>query len=252
MGLFDSVGNLPIIGEAYNTMKGAPKLPSPTDYAPEGYFGFDRSQGMKGEYTGKGYRRTMNMDKAAYNAILKNLRRKPGFLESDLEAMYQMPAHQLKLSEQANLRRMNQGAAGAGAFGSASRVRGRGEIMAKTSQSMAQSRWSTRAMQAQAALRDRYNQIQLAEGYAKPRIGMMQGEHARRLGWGYNQDSMRMDEYGRQYNQYLADKKYTRELFEKLISKGMSSSNSPAGGSGLMAQGWDQGAHESPTSGFMG
>lgn len=198
----------------YSARRNRPRRPEQKDYgtfAADEYFGWREGQGTdvkgrprRGRYRGGGASRTFGMDVRAFDAIKKNLKRNPGFLQEDLDAMYNAPAAQLKAGEAGTLRRMNQNAAATGRFGSGSSARGRGMVMSSTQQALAQNRWQTRALQARAALQDRYNQMRLAEQYASRRLGLMGQEHRTRAGYmggqnlsqqrGYEYDAQRHDQ----------------------------------------------------------
>lgn len=125
---------------------------------------------------GAGTTMARGADAASYQLLMKYLGREPGYSDAEQEAMYAPVAEQTKSEEQGALRRLNQGAVGAGSFGSGGTAAGRGAIIAGGMGARASARQNIKVAAAQAALQDRINQIQTASSWVLPRQGLVAGQ----------------------------------------------------------------------------
>lgn len=214
MGLFGRISSL---------FRGSPKAPPATPYTPEAYFGYDPN--LK-RYMGPGAGRTLGVDKMAYQALQDMSDRPYGFTEEELRAIYEPTAENINLNTASMIRRVNRDAAAGGAYGSGGRRRAVGEASTQGMRAAAQHMWNTRALQARTALEDRYRRLAALEGYALPRLGLMGGEHARRLGYQQGTDAHRLAAYQSALNQYNRDFDWTWNL-------GMQAGSAATGGGGL-------------------
>lgn len=181
-----------IWGKITSPFRGSPKVPGGSEYQSEGYFDFQtgRYPGDKGQYMGPGYDRTMRGDEMAFSALEQLYEREPGFTEEELRSIYRPAAGEIDLSVQGQLRNVNRAAAQTGAWGSGGRRASLSSAVERGGRAKAGLQFNTRAMAARVALEDRYRRIAALQGYADPRLAMMQGEHGRRLDFMQNKDRL--------------------------------------------------------------
>lgn len=176
---------------AYSAYQGSKKkgarIEGPSQYQTEGYFNYDEDLG----YIGPGGKRTEYSDRMAFDSLKQLYERDPGFSEEELSSIYQSSADEIDLGTQAQLRGVNRAAAQTGAWGSGGRRSSLASASERGARSKAGLQFKTKSMGAMVALEDRYRRIAALQGYADPRIAMMQGEHGRRLNFIQNADQLR-------------------------------------------------------------
>jgi hypothetical protein len=165
-------------------------------------------------------------DQATYEAVMKNLQREPGFSAQEKEAMFLQPAEQSKVEEAGALRRLNQGAASTGRFGSGGTQAGRGEIMASGGATRANMRRQAILDAARAALADRYNQIGSGEAYTLPRMGLMGNEMGSQNSYRMGLNRLSFDEWRGKSSDY----QYDYEKGMELVKMGMGAGVGGVGG----------------------
>jgi hypothetical protein len=134
-------------------------------------------------------------DKLYGNAVRQNLARTPGWDAATVERMYTLPAEQTKAEETSALRRMNQGAAGSGRYGSGGLVAGRGQVLGEGMRTRADIKRQVLNAAAERALQDRYDQIRLAGEYTDPRLQMGLQEGLARNSFALGRGSLEMQRW---------------------------------------------------------
>lgn len=172
-----------------------------------------------------------NADQAVYEAVMKNLAREPGFSAQEKEAMFLQPAEQTKVEEAGALRRLNQGAASSGRFGSGGTQAGRGAIMSSFGATRSNLRRQAILDAAKAALADRYNQIATGEGYALPRFGIMGNEMGSKNATLQALNRLSFDEWRGKSSDYQFDYEKGMELVKMMMGGAI------GGGAGALAAG---------------
>ena len=195
-------------GTITSGFKGTPKAPPFRNYQSDPYF----------DPGGVGTAHGQNSDQAAYTALMAYMDREPGYSADEKKAMYDQPADQSKMQEQVALRRLSQGAAGAGSFGAGSTTAGKGAIIGGGISSRADLRRTTLVQAAEAAMQDRIRQIQAATDYSSSRLGMttQNREGANAFNMGLN--TLDQDRWKARLAQYNFDRQKNREMVGKIVS----------------------------------
>lgn len=209
-------------GTLSSAIRGKPKAPTPTPYTSDAYF----------DPTGLGTIHGQESDTLAYNALQKYLAREPGYSTEEKAAMYDAPAGQSKLQEQAALRRLNQGAAGSGSFGSGGTQAGRGGIIGGGITARAGLKQSVLVQSAQAAMEDRLRQIQAASDYSGSRLGMTANNNAGRNAYNMGLNQLAETTWQTNLEQYNYDREKTREFIKMIVGAATG-----GGGGGAMGGG---------------
>jgi hypothetical protein len=188
--------------------RGKPKRPTPRSYVSDPYF----------DKEGEGTKHGQGADKAAYALLEKYLAREPGFTPEEQKAMYDLPADQMKEQETGALRRLSQGAAGAGSFGSGGTEAGKGAIIGGGISKRAGLKQSIVVQAAQAAMEDRIRQIQAAQDYSTSRLGMTTQNREGRNAYQMGLNQLDMTGWQTNLQQYNYDREKTREFIQMIVS----------------------------------
>jgi hypothetical protein len=195
-------------GTLSTPFRGKPKAPAERPYQGDPYF----------EKGGAGFEHGQKSDEAAFNLLQKYLGREPGYTAEEQKTMYDIPADQQKTQEQAALRDLNQGSAGAGSFGSGGRAAGRGALIGGGIRTRAGLKQNVIVAAAEAAMQDRIRQIQAASDYSSNRLGMttnnLQGKNAYNMGL----NQLDLTKWQTQLEQYNYDREKTREFIKMIVS----------------------------------
>lgn len=144
-----------------------------------------------------------NVNTAATQALLAYLGREPGFSADEIDAMYELPAEQTKVGEQAALRRLNQGSAYRGNYRGGARLAGRGAILGAGMATRANLRRQVILDAARAALADRLNQLSAAAQYTNPRMSASLGHTGMRNQQGFQSYLAELGQYNADFDQAM-------------------------------------------------
>lgn len=196
-------------GTITSPFKGRPKPPKARKYSGDTYW----------REGGAGTERARGADEAGYGLLQRYLARDPGYTAEEKQAMYDIPAEQLKSQETSAIAATTQGAAGAsGRFGGGGKGGGRGKILTEGLKTRAGLKQNIIVQAANVAMEDRIRQIQAAQDYSTRGFGFRANENQGLNAYNMGLNALDQTNYQTELTQYNYDREKTREFVRKIMA----------------------------------